>query len=131
MMAFDTNYLVRHLVQDDPKQCREVAATLRSEAGQGRRVLLYDIVLCETMWVLESAYAATRNDLLQALNALNDEPLFEFEHPERVITAIRRYQHGKANFADYLILGMGKEKRLELKTFDKRLKAEIAAESKD
>lgn len=125
MIAFDTNYVVRHLVQDDPRQCSEVAAVLGAEAGEGRNVLLYDIVLCETLWVLASAYQAKHEDLLAALKALQDEPVFVFENPERVSAALQRFEKGKADFSDYLILEIGREKGNELRTFDKTLRKEL------
>ena len=121
MIAFDTNYVVRLLIQDHPDQCVEVLATMRLEAESGRNIILYDIVLCETLWVLGSAYDAGRDDLIMALRALKDEPVFTFESPERVDAAFSRFQTGKADFADYLILEIGNQGGYELKTFDKKL----------
>ena len=111
MIAFDTNYIVRLLIQDDPDQCAEVSATMRLELENGRNIILYDVVLCETLWVLGSAYQASREELLTALKVLRNEPVFAFENPERVETAVKRFEGGKADFADYLILEMGKQNR--------------------
>ena len=126
MIAFDTNYIVRLLIQDDPDQCAEVSATMRLESENGRSIILYDIVLCETLWVLGSAYQASREELLMALKALRNEPVFVFENPELVEAALKRFEAGKADFADYLILEMGKQNGHELRTFDKKLKKEIS-----
>ncbi len=123
-IAFDTNYVVRHLIQDDPVQCAEVETALQMAAAGGRGVMLYDLVLCETLWVLESAYGAKRGDLLLAVKALRDEPAFVFEHPGRVEATLKRFERGKADFSDYLILEIGMEKGLELRTFDKTLQKE-------
>lgn len=125
MIAFDTNYVVRLLVQDDPAQSAEVSVTMRAEAESGRNIILYDVVLCETLRVLGSAYDASRMDLLTALKVLKDEPVFVFESPERVEEAFKRFEGGKADFADYLILEIGKQNGYELRTFDKKLKREM------
>lgn len=125
MIAFDTNYVVRLLVQDDPAQSAEVSVTMRTEAESGRNIILYDVVLCETLWVLGSAYDASRMDMLTALKVLKDEPVFVFESPERVEAAFNRFEGGKADFADYLILEIGKQNGYELRTFDKKLKREM------
>ncbi len=125
MIAFDTNYVVRHLVQDDAQQCAVVLSTMQKESDQGRNIVLYDIVLCETLWVLSAVYQATRRDLIIALKALKNESIFLFENPERVESALLRFEMGSADFADYLILEIGKEKNLELKTFDKKLRKEF------
>ena len=125
MIAFDTNYVVRLLIQDDPDQCAEVSATMRMEAENGRDIILYDVVLCETLWVLCSAYDADRQDLITALKVLKDEPVFTFENPDRIDAAFARFETGKADFADYLILEIGNQCGHELKTFDKKLKKEM------
>lgn len=121
MLAFDTNYLVRHLVQDDVKQCAEVAKVFQGEVESERSILIPDVVLCETMWVLQSAYSASKDDLLAALKALQDESAFHFEHPKRVALAISRFEKGKMDFPDALILETAHEHGTTLKTFDKRL----------
>lgn len=121
MLAFDTNYLVRHLVQDEPKQCAEVAKVFQREVQDGRSILITDIVLCETVWVLQSAYAASRADILSALKALQDEPSFRFENLKRVAKAIVRFTKGKVDFPDALILEAAHESGAKLMTFDKRL----------
>ena len=121
MIAFDTNYLVRHLVQDDAKQSREVTRVFKREAKKGRTILLLNIVMCETVWVLSSLYNAKKSDILKTLKALEDEVLFEFESEDEVSAAIDRYEKGKADFSDYLIDELGKSHGRELVTFDKRL----------
>lgn len=66
MIALDTNVLVRLLMNDAPKQ---TAASLRVLDG-GERVLLLDTVLLETVWVLQSVYEASREDVLEALQRI-------------------------------------------------------------
>ena len=126
MIAFDTNYVVRLLIQDDPDQCAEVSATMRMESENGRNIILYDIVLCETLWVLGSAYQASREELLTALKALRNEPVFTFENLGLIEAALKRFEVSRTDFADCLILEIGKQNGHELKTFDKKLKKEIS-----
>jgi len=128
MIAFNTNDFVRHLLRDDPRQCRAVSTVLRSESKRGRPIMLYDIVLCKTLWILETAYGTTRTALLAALEALSEKPVFRFEHLARVHTATQRFEVGKADFPDYLILEIAKEQKETLRTFDKKLAAELAAD---
>lgn len=124
MIAFDTNYLVRHLVQDDPEQCRVVAQALKEARDESRAVLLTDLVLCETVWVLRRSYGATREDVLTALQSLLDEPLFQFVNADRLHSSVASYAEGSADFADYLILWEARKAGAELRTFDKVLGAE-------
>lgn len=51
MNGLDTNVLVRYLVQDDVEQARRAARYIESGASY-----VNCVVLCELVWVLESAY---------------------------------------------------------------------------
>ena len=61
MNAFDTNIVVRILVDDDPKQ----SATARAAVEAGG--FISKTVVLETVWVLESAYGFERDLILGAL----------------------------------------------------------------
>ena len=121
MLAFETNYVVRHLVGDEPRQTKQVAATIAKEAAAGRRILLPDLVLCETLWVLEGIYEATRSDLLASLKALWNEAAFVFEDSDRLQSAINRFEKGRADFSDYLIDEICRTSGRSLQTFGKKL----------
>jgi len=125
VIAFDTNYLVRHLVQDDPLQCQEVANVVERETVAGRRILLFDLVLCETIWVLRSSYHATRKDCLLALQALAGSSIFTFEDRRRYQQALKRFAAGNADFSDYLLMGKAEESKAEILTFDQSLRRSL------
>ena len=126
MIAFDTNYLVRHLVQDDRRQCKVVAAAIAEAVEARESVWLSELVLCETVWVLVSAYRASRQDVVQAIRALHREAVFELEEPERVERALMSYEKGKADFSDYVLWEKCREQGIELRSFDKQLMRELS-----
>lgn len=66
MIALDTNVIIRLVMNDDKKQ---TAASLRALEGE-ERVLLLNTVLQETVWVLQSVYDASREDVLEALQRI-------------------------------------------------------------
>lgn len=125
MIAFDTNYLVRHLVQDDPKQCRNVEKILMEQNALGVPVFLSDPVLCETAWVLVSLYAANQDDLVNAIQSCLGDPGFRFEDAPRIQRAVERYSRGRAEFSDYLIDEIARSHGFRLRTFDKKLAKEF------
>lgn len=127
MVAFDTNYLVRHLVGDDRRQARKVEVLIAEEVGADRTILLPDVVICETMWVLESIYKATRSDLLATLKALWEDSAFRFECSERMRVAIDRFADGRADFSDFLVAVVCRQYGCLLKTFDKHLQKDLDA----
>jgi predicted nucleic-acid-binding protein len=62
----DTNILVRHLTGDPP----EMAARASRFLAQERDLLLADLVVAETVYVLESFYEATRAVIAESIRAL-------------------------------------------------------------
>jgi predicted nucleic-acid-binding protein len=103
MKALDTNVLVRYLVQDDPGQSRRAAAYIEGAASAGDLILLSNIVLCETVWVLDSAYGYTKPEIEGALDKLLQTATFRFEAKDVVAAAFEEYRTGRIDFADCLI----------------------------
>lgn len=103
MKALDTNVLVRYLVQDDPKQGKKAAAYIEAAAAAGETILVSNIVLCETVWVLDSAYGYSRRDVEFALDKVLQSSTFQFEAKDTVWAALEEYCTAKVDFADCLI----------------------------
>lgn len=125
MIAFDTNHLVRHIIDDDPVQCHTVAEILKGEAARERSVRILDLVLMETSWVLESVYEFDRKALAHVFEELLEDSVFSFDDPDRLRSVLERFRVGKADFSDYLIHSVAKSEGLSLQTFDKKLRKEI------
>lgn len=123
MIAFDTNVLVRLLVQDDPDQFATALDLLGRAAERAEPCFLADGVLCETEWVLQSCYAATRGDVLAALRGIADDARYTVADPEALEEALAAYEEGKGELADHLI-GV-RSRRAGARTtytFDRKLK---------
>ncbi|MCC5806504.1 MAG: type II toxin-antitoxin system VapC family toxin [Opitutales bacterium] len=125
MIAFDTNHLVRHIVQDDPRQCGKVTRLITREAAAGRNIRVLDLVLLETAWVLESVYGFDRAALAHVFDELLEDSAFSFDDSQRLRRCLRQFAAGKADFADYLILSAANAVGLALETFDKTLIKEL------
>ncbi|MBM3327690.1 MAG: type II toxin-antitoxin system VapC family toxin [Calditrichaeota bacterium] len=122
MIGFDANVLLRLIVRDDPSQTARVVALLDHIEVNEDTVFLSDMVLCEFVWTLRTAYRKPRQEIVSALNLIADVIEIKFESAERFYSAIRSYAHGQGDFADYLI----REKSLAngcsaVATFDKAL----------
>ncbi|WP_167666219.1 PIN domain-containing protein [Mycolicibacter icosiumassiliensis] len=67
MTAFvDTNILVRHLTGDPPDLAARATEYLRS----AERLLLADVIVAETVYVLKSFYRAPREQVAEAIRSL-------------------------------------------------------------
>lgn len=101
MTAFiDTNVLVRHLTGDPPDLARRATAFIGSE----RELLLTDLVVAETVYVLESFYKASRDEVAQALRSLVAFDSMVCVDPALLLRAIEVYETDRIDFAEaYLV----------------------------
>ena len=107
MIGVDTNVVLRLFTDDQPHQ---TAAVLRLIAGQGRGSIRIDnIVLAELIWVLSRAYKTDRRAVAAAVASLLRREELVFESRGAILTALRWYQDGRADFADYLIAASNME----------------------
>ena len=127
MTGLDTNVLVRFLVEDDEAQTARVHRFLKSSRNAGEPVFVSTVVLCETCWVLHSAYAKSKRELLEAIEKLLSADVFVLEEADSVQRALELSRMGKADFPDYLIgeLHLAKKCRTTV-TFDRSLRGAAA-----
>lgn len=122
MTGLDTNLLVRYLVQDDPAQFAAVAQEIDRAAQQGERFVIAPIVLCELVWVLESAYACKRAEVTGVLEQILRTAQFEVLEKDMVWGAWEDYRTGKGDFSDYYLGRRHRQAGAEMTlTFDKAL----------
>jgi len=103
VIAFDTNVLLRLLLNDDPRQARQAQALLDRAVSRSDPVLLPDIVLCELEWVLGAVYGVSKPEIVRTLRRLLDTRAFAFLDRGAVADALRDYEAGNGDFSDYLI----------------------------
>ena len=103
MIAFDTNVLLRLLLNDDARQARKAQTLLEQAVSRSAKILLPDIVLCELEWVLSSVYDVPRDEIIETLRRLLDAEEFAFLDHAAVAGALNGYEGGNADFSDHLI----------------------------
>ncbi|MFT3777223.1 MAG: type II toxin-antitoxin system VapC family toxin [Ottowia sp.] len=122
MIGFDTNVLVRLLVNDDPAQAQAVRDLLEPINDVPEAVLLSDLVLVETMWVLKARYGMDKAAQAGVIDLLLTVKTFAFEHRATLEQAASAFRHGKAGFADCLIAARNRRLGCEhTVSFDKAL----------
>src|SRR5262249_28465682 len=108
---------------DDKRQAERVDVALQTAADEGESVMLCNIVLVESVWVLEEVYRLKKADVLLLLEKILSTAQFEVEDRDIVRQAVEDFRTTKADFADCLI---GRKNRLlgcaETLTFDEDLK---------
>lgn len=121
MKAIDTNILVRFLVRDDEKQARLVYGRLKRAEAKKEALLVPLLVVLETIWVLESIYDVSRNEILDSLDELLLMPVLQFEAPDVIQGLIASAQETALGLSDLLVAHSARRSGCEsVITFDKR-----------
>ncbi len=102
MIGIDTNVLVRYLAQDDPKQT-VVATRLFESLSSATPAFVSQIVLAETVWVLQSRYAADSARVDQVVETLLRTDVVQVERADIVWRALRRFRQDQGDFPDALV----------------------------
>ncbi len=121
MIALDTNALIRMLVEDDPDQAEAVQEMISRAEKSATQVLIVPEVLIETVWVLESVYHCSREEIFKFLETLTLSKTFSISDHEAIRWAVRQFKKG-GDFADLLIVSQTKVRQAKrLFSFDKKL----------
>ncbi|MFZ1387740.1 MAG: type II toxin-antitoxin system VapC family toxin [Thiolinea sp.] len=126
MIAIDTNLLVRALTDDEesPDQTEQARALINA-AG---RVFVPQIVQVEFVWVLEQAYGLDKQKIIEALEVLLKNPVYELQHTEHFELALARFRQSNAGFADLIVAVESQQANLVLWTFDRKLSKQEGVE---
>lgn len=121
MIALDTNALVRMLIEDNEKQALTVKKLIESAEKKGLQIIILTEVLIETVWVLESVYNCSREDIYRFLETLMHASIFIFSEPQVMGNAIRHFRKG-GDFADIVIVMQAiNHHARKIFSFDKKL----------
>ncbi len=124
MTAFlDTNVLIRHLTGDPREEAARATALLKS----GELLLLADLVVAETIYVLESFYKIDRAHIGQIMRAVLTFRSIRTVEPEILLRSLEIYESQRLDYAEsYLCAlaestGVGRVASFDRSTTVKRL----------
>jgi predicted nucleic-acid-binding protein len=115
MIAIDTNVLLRYLLDDDAQQSQKAKTLINGQ----QTVLITDVVLTETIWVLKGKrYQVSKDNIVDVIHALFAEPNIQFEDAQAVWCALKDFVNAapikvkgkvkQADFPDALIINKAK-----------------------
>lgn len=120
MKAWDSNFLLRHLLEDDAPQLAVVRRELTLAEAAGTAIFLPQIVLVEVAWFLRGLMP--RRDVLDTLREVLDDNRFACERAAAVEEALRKARI-KGDFSDHLIAAAACAAGAEpVQTFDTALR---------
>lgn len=114
----DTNVLVRHLVGDPPDLAARATAYLRKETG----LLVADLVVAETIYVLESFYEVARPEISEAMRALIMMKSVSVVDASLLLRSLEIYENDRLDFAESYLVALAESTNVvQVASFDRSI----------
>jgi len=124
MRTLDTSCLLRWLMRDDPA----ATATMDALVAAGSPVRVPDVVLIESVYVLESHYRLTRTQVAPAVRLVLGQAAFDLDRSLWADILDLYLTHPKLSVTDlYLACDATRRGDVPLLTFDKKLISQLGA----
>ena len=128
MWALDTNVLVRYYAQDDAKQSAAATRFIEQELSASKRGFISLVVLLETVWVMQSRYAADDGLVCELLTDMMDTAVLELQDAPAVRKALLRFGKGGADLHDSLIVSLAELRNVRVVSFDAKAAKRLGME---
>lgn len=102
MIGFDTNVLLRALLEDDEDQS-PVAQRSLSALTESRQGFISVGVQLELYWVFDRRYRMSRDEIASTFDALLEVSSLVFENMEALVRALHLYRTEVVDFSDAII----------------------------
>lgn len=103
MKSLDTNVIIRFLVNDDKKQGDIVRSFFEKAEAAGNSYYVSIPVLLEVLWILDSVYDYSRDEIINAVESLSSMPVIIFEKADVVQEFIDAGRKARLDLSDILI----------------------------
>jgi predicted nucleic-acid-binding protein len=121
VIGLDTNALVRYIVQDGARQASAATRLIESTCTREDPGFISHLVLAELCWVLGRGYGYPRPTLMSVLSNILTAAELQVQDAGTVWQALRAFEAGSADFADYLIALVHETEGCEITyTFDRK-----------
>lgn len=105
MIGTDTNILVRAVLDDHPEES-DIAKFFLKQAVEEKILFISSYAILEMVWVLK-VKKRSRQEIYESIMDLIDSPGIVVGQRETIVSALEKFNKGKADFGDYLILSEG------------------------
>jgi uncharacterized protein len=117
----DTNVFIRYLTNDDPVLADRVELLLDDAAAGAVQLVTTELVMAETIWVLESSYKLTNVQIAPLIRGILATPGMEVINGDLVGRALIMYELQNIDFVDaYIAALMEKQGIRDVYSYDKK-----------
>jgi len=117
----DTNLFIRYLTNDDPKLADRVEQLLDDAAVGSVQLVTTELVMAESVWVLESSYCLTHAQIALLIRGILATPGMDVINGDLVGKALVMYELQNIDFVDaYIAALMEKQGIKDIYSFDRK-----------
>jgi predicted nucleic acid-binding protein len=118
-LLLDTNVIIRFLTGDHPTHSpRSRNLFARAAAGEVTLVLT-DLALAESAWVLQSFYQLDRTAIAAALKGVIESTGVEVQNKAILVNALRNFAQTGVNFVDAYHAALAESESIAIASFDR------------
>lgn len=116
--VIDANIIIRYLVKDSPQQVKRIKKLIK----EGKeKFILTDVTVAEIVWVLQSYYEQSKEEIAEKIISLLDTPVFMADKP-LLTRAINYFQEYSLDYIDAYLIAFAQENHGEgILSFDKSI----------
>jgi len=118
-LLLDTNVIVRFLTGDHPAHSPRSRSLFARAAAGDVTLIVTDLALAETVWVLRSFYNLDRYAIAAALKDLIESAGIEVQGKARVLSALRNFAQTDVNFVDAYHAATAAAESIAIASFDR------------
>jgi uncharacterized protein len=117
----DTNVFIRYLTNDDPVLADRVELLLDDAAAGAVQLVTTELVMAETIWVLESSYKLTNIQIAPLIRGILATPGMDVINGDLVGRALIMYELQNLDFVDaYIAALMEKQGIRDVYSYDRK-----------
>jgi uncharacterized protein len=117
----DTNIFIRYLTNDDPVLADRIELLLDDAAAGAVQLVTTELVMAETIWVLESSYKLTNVQIAPLIRGILATPGMEVINGDLVGRALIMYELQNIDFVDaYIAALMEKQGIRDVYSYDRK-----------
>ncbi len=117
----DTNLFIRYLTNDDPELADRVEQLLDDAAVGSAQLVTTELVMAESVWVLESSYRLTHAQIAPLIRGILATPGMDVINGDLVGKALVMYELQNIDFVDaYIAALMEKQGIKDIYSFDRK-----------
>jgi predicted nucleic acid-binding protein len=118
-LLLDTNVIVRFLTGDHPAHSPRSRKLFSRAAAGDVTLVVTDLALAETAWVLQSFYSLDRDAITAALKDLIESTGIEVQNKAILLSALRNFAQTDVNFVDAYHAAVAAAESVGVASFDR------------